>query len=264
MPRAKNASYDASRPTAAAYGVLQAAYDFFNAELFNGELPPCLITFQRHRGAYGYYSPHRFSLVGEDGVTTDEIALNPAHFAERPTVDTLSTLVHEMVHLWQQHFGKPPRRCYHDRQWAEKMKLIGLHPTSTGLPGGRETGPSMTHYIVAGGPYEAAFIKWAAVVDTPLFQDNAFRLAAGGSGSGTAGTGTSGKGSDVEKKRASKTKFTCPNCETNAWGKPGLFIICGECSVRMNPPVGEDHEEVRTSNDENTRSAGTRTGAAAV
>ncbi|SPE34073.1 hypothetical protein SBA3_2090010 [Candidatus Sulfopaludibacter sp. SbA3] len=33
-----------------------------------------------------------------------------------------------MAHVWQQTHGKPPTRSYHDRQWAAKMKEIGLHP----------------------------------------------------------------------------------------------------------------------------------------
>ena len=54
--------------------------------------------------------------------TTDEIALNPATFHDRTAEEILSTLVHEMVHLWQHHFGTPSRASYHNREWAAKMK----------------------------------------------------------------------------------------------------------------------------------------------
>ena len=211
------ASYDANKPTAAAYGAIQAAYDFFNAELFGGELPQCLITLTRKKGAYGYFSPTRFSLVGSENAV-DEIALNPMHFAERETAETLSTLVHEMVHLWQQHFGEPPRRCYHDRQWAAKMKSVGLWPSSTAAEGGKETGARVSHFIIEDGAYAAAYERWAAQVKTPLFQDVALLLASE---------------KEAEKKAASKTKFTCPKCSANAWGKPDLHIVCGDCEVRM-------------------------------
>lgn len=220
----KIASYD-TKPTASAYGTLQKAFDFFNVELFDGQLPQCLITFQRKKGAYGYYSPNRFSRVMEDSTgparpedTTDEIALNPMHFAERPTDYTLSTLVHEMVHLWQQHFGEAPRRCYHDRQWARKMKEVGLQPSTTGAEGGKETGARVSHYIIEGGRYAEAFAKWSRRHTTPLFQDVALLLD---------------KAAEAEKKKASKTKFTCPQCQTNAWGKPELNILCGDCEVKM-------------------------------
>ena len=71
--------------------------------------------------------------------------------------ETLSTLVHEMVHLWQQHHGKSGRGRYHNREWAEKMKQVGLYPSNTGKPGGREVGQQMTHYVIEGGAFAVAF-----------------------------------------------------------------------------------------------------------
>lgn len=65
-------------------------------------------------------------------------------------------------HVWQQSHGTPPRRCYHDKEWAAKMREIGLQPSTTGEPGGRETGQSVTHYIVPGGPFARAYAKVAA------------------------------------------------------------------------------------------------------
>ena len=40
-------------PTREIYDELQTAYDYFNVELFGGELPPCLITLQREKRTYG-------------------------------------------------------------------------------------------------------------------------------------------------------------------------------------------------------------------
>lgn len=37
------------------YNAYQVAYDHFKKELFDEDLPPCLITFQRHRRACGYF-----------------------------------------------------------------------------------------------------------------------------------------------------------------------------------------------------------------
>ena len=139
------------------YRSFQHAYDFFNAELFGGTLPQVLVTLQRHAKAYGYFSPERF--VGRvEKEAAHELALNPDHFARTDEL-ILSTLVHEMVHVWQQVHGKPPRRCYHDRQWAAKMKEVGLQPSDTGEPGGKETGQTVSHYIIKGGPFAQAFAK---------------------------------------------------------------------------------------------------------
>ena len=48
-------------PTEQAYAELQQAYDVFNTELFDGQLPPCLITMQRKNRTYGYFSGERWS-----------------------------------------------------------------------------------------------------------------------------------------------------------------------------------------------------------
>src|SRR5262249_14968218 len=131
-------------PTRRTYTSLDAAYDYFNRKLFAGQLPPCLITMQRHKGAYGYFSGQRFASLDDPKEVTDEIALNPATFGSRTPPEILSTLVHEMVHLWQHHFGKPSRRTYHNKEWAAKMKAVGLVPSDSGEPGGKETGQHMT------------------------------------------------------------------------------------------------------------------------
>jgi hypothetical protein len=82
-------------PTSLTYTSLTTAYDYFNRELFAGTLPPCLITMQRHKGAYGYFSGERFQNTVNREEVTDEIALNPAHFATRTPEQVLSTLAHE-------------------------------------------------------------------------------------------------------------------------------------------------------------------------
>lgn len=137
------------RATQECYQELQRAYDFFNERLFDGELPGALITMQRTGRSLGHYSSARY--VDRSGARADEINMNPGYFATRPIEDTLSTLGHEMIHQWREHGGNPPRRCYHDKEWAAKMKHVGLHPSSTGRPGGKEVGEKMSHYVLADG-----------------------------------------------------------------------------------------------------------------
>src|SRR5947209_2468080 len=152
-----------NNPTTQTYSVLAMAYDFFNQELFNGELSPCLITMQRHKGAYGYFSGGRFASVDDPKDVTDEIALNPTHFATQKPKKVLSTLAHEMCHVWQHHYGKQPRKGYHDRQWAAKMHEIGLIPTATGEQGGKETGQKVSHLIEETGRFAQAVAKFLVV-----------------------------------------------------------------------------------------------------
>src|ERR1700722_1296142 len=131
--------------TSQAYGELNRAYDFFNEKFFGGALPKCLITLQRKAKAYGYFCPDRFASSSD---LCDEIAMNPSHFRDRSVTKTLSTLVHEMVHLKQQHFGKPSRGGYHNLEWAYMMEQVGLYPSDTAQPGGKRSGASVSHYII--------------------------------------------------------------------------------------------------------------------
>jgi hypothetical protein len=93
-----------------------------------------LVTLQRHAKARGYFSPDRFTGRTE-ATAAHELAMNPDTFTGRTDEEILSTLAHEMAHVWQQTHGKPPSRSYHDRQWAAKMKEIGLQPSTTGRTG---------------------------------------------------------------------------------------------------------------------------------
>ena len=119
--------------TPAEYGAFQKAYDFFNAELFGGTLPHVLVTLQRHANTRGYFAPERFT-ERTGSATAHELALNPDAFTGRDDKGILSTLAHEMVHVWQQAHGTPPRKSYHDKEWSAKMKEIGLQPSATGEP----------------------------------------------------------------------------------------------------------------------------------
>jgi predicted SprT family Zn-dependent metalloprotease len=74
-------------------------------------------TLSYHRPA-AYFSGERFQNTTNQEEITVEIPLNPTHFATRTPEEVLSTFAHEMVHLWQHHFGKPPTKSYHDREWA--------------------------------------------------------------------------------------------------------------------------------------------------
>lgn len=215
-------------PTGKTAQLLNQAYDHFNATLFAGQLPACLITLQRKAKAYGYFAGERFGVPGE---TVDEIALNPTHFA-RGIEGVMGTLVHEMCHLWQHHFGKRPRGCYHNKQWAEKMIAVGLIPSSTGEKGGAQTGQKMTHYIDQSGPFRDAFLDFAEIAEHQLYVE----------------LWDESSNREASKKAASKTKYTCPDCGCNAWAKPQTRLRCGECNVELEGPPEADGDGEEASN----------------
>lgn len=157
---------DIANATPVAYRELQQAYDHFNVELFDGKLPGCLITLQREKKSHGYFSFQRFASA--EGLRCDEIALNPMYFAIVPLEGNMQTLVHEMAHQWQAHFGDRGRARYHNAEWGQKMEAIGLMPSSTGKPGGKRTGDHVADYPIKGGRFEIAARKLI---------DSAFRIS---------------------------------------------------------------------------------------
>jgi predicted SprT family Zn-dependent metalloprotease len=194
------------------YGGLQEAYDHFNEALFGGELPDVFITYQRRSHMRGFFGANRFSeRGGKSG--RHELALNPDHFVDRTDEQICSTLVHEQCHVWQHMRGTASSRGYHNKEWGNKMKLLGLQPSTTGAPGGKETGSSVTHYIIPDGTFQISFQKLAAT-GWKLNLQSAHQAGASGG-------------------KTSKTKFTCPQCGQNCWGKPDLAVLCKPCRAEM-------------------------------
>ncbi len=246
-------------PTKEVYAELQQAYDHFNTVLFDSKLPECLITLQREKKTFGYFSAQRFANAA--GNKIDEIALNPGYFAVVPIIETMQTLVHEMCHLWQFHFGKPGRARYHNQEWADKMESIGLMPSSTGQPGGAKTGDCMADYAMSKG----RFVSACETLITQSFQlswfdrfPDASQLAyASNSFSMTMPENCGGGVSNIlvsnqdvssnivarptkpiglttpeSTNKSNRIKYSC-NCNNSVWGRPKLSIICLECNAQF-------------------------------
>jgi predicted RNA-binding Zn-ribbon protein involved in translation (DUF1610 family) len=217
---------NASRLTAAEYRTLQDAYDFFNEELFDGSLPQVLITLQRHRRALGYFSAEKFRRRGAADDHIHEVALNPDGFSGSSDEEILSTLVHEMVHVWQQEHGRPGRGRYHNREWAKKMHSIGLMPSSTGKPGGAVTGDRVSHHILPNGAFAATCQRFLGRYRLLWETAPAGERQGEGDSSGVTGAGIQ-----------TRTKFSCPNCGLNVWAKPGALIDCHSCSEESQEAI---------------------------
>jgi len=239
------------KPTTETYSELVQAYNAFNKALFEGKLPDCLITLQREKHTCGYFSSGRFAHVNGD--LTDEIAINPSFFAVTPIIEVMQTLVHEMTHLWQFHFGTPGRGRYHNKEWARKMEAIGLMPSSTGRPGGAKTGDHIADYAIEDG----LFLQACKDLLTQSFKLSWYdrypdeRIVMSGQNSEachlenmpaeatriTANLPTSqvrvkmsvsNSEQPLQNSKQTRMKYSC-NCGINLWAKPGIQVRCCEC-----------------------------------
>ncbi len=196
-------------PTSEQFSNYQKAWGYFNQELFDGNLEPCLLNLSSHRGSYGYFCPRRWKKGDHE---THEISLNP-NMLGRPLEDTMGTLVHEMVHQWQQDFGRPSRRGYHNLEWADKMEEVGVIPSDNGMPEGSRTGQRVSHYIDIDGKFAKALTRMPKEFALPWLTREVELLA-------------------EKPKQLKKIKLTCPECEVSVWIEvinADHEVTCGEC-----------------------------------
>jgi hypothetical protein len=258
-------------PTGEAYAELGFAFDYFNLHLFENRLSRPLFTLPRERNTLGYHSRKRF-VSRKSKAMVDELAMNPAYFGSRPMKLTLSTVVHEMAHQWQDDFGKPGRGRYHNKEWAQKMLSLGLCPTDTGAPGGKMTGDYMTHYVIKDGPFDKLcdqllkepfkgqtfqlswFDRYRA--SRPLGESPTASPLAPEASTKEDGDHTTAAPEGPEKAyvddaelaelidlveteptkpggKSNRCTFQCPICQQMAWGKPALTILCGVGGCRQ-------------------------------
>ena len=208
---------------------LQFAFNVFNQSIFEAELPEVIITTQSKNGSRGHFGHDRWT---NGDTTIHEINLNPNHLLtdERRA---LSTLVHEQVHLWQQVFGKPGRGAYHNKQWADKMREIGLPPMSL-TTGEKGTGQSVTHNIQEGGLFDLAYTVLVELDDwtgLTLARLDDYGMLPDGTIPGV--DGEDGKPKPKKPAKKSKFKYSCTGCNANVWGKADLKIGCLACESVM-------------------------------
>ena len=221
--------------TAMQFKTLDDLYQLYNANIFEGQLPDCIVNMSRGRNTYGFFAPDRWRGEGAERKIVHEISINP-DYMDRPDIEWHSTLVHEMCHLWQWVFGKPSRNGYHNAQWAAKMVKIGLQPSDTGEEGGKTTGQNMTHYVIERGVFWEIFhrldeaqlenlrLKYRPTISSGTLSVKGANLddeeEEPGGEPDTEGTAKSGK----------RIKYTC-GCGSNVWGKAGLHIKCEDCNM---------------------------------
>ncbi len=100
---------------------LNRLHGLYNAERFNGALKPILIRVSRRmRSRLGHYTPN-------DTYGPAEIAISRRHIRRDGWDEAAHTLLHEMVHQWQDEQGLG---LNHGRTFREKARAIGIAPTA--------------------------------------------------------------------------------------------------------------------------------------
>lgn len=241
-----------STPTEEMSAELQAAFDHFNRELFGGEIPPPLLTLQRQKQTAGYFTARGW-VHRQGAQKVDEISLNPKYFAVQTLQESMKVLVMQMTFAWQTHYGKPGRRRYANKDYAEKLQSIGLMPSHTGRPGGRMTGEKIDAYVIEGGPFDLACKKlltrsfalsWLDrfPVTVQELSRAMHQLPEETHIALTEEQVATLEIQVVEKNEpaSGQYRFVCPLCNAKVWGKKGLdgqlsHLPCGQLMVIRDP-----------------------------
>ena len=214
-----------------ALGYLEKMYRQLNIDKFNGDLPDCLITVQSTPGAYGHVTLGKVWRVKD----TERYELNiSADTIDRPIESVVSTLLHEMVHIFCMENGiKDTSRngTYHNRRFKEQAELRGLVIGYDKRIGHSPTSPSedLINYIIEN--------DWSDI----LIGRHSLSFCPGGGSStspGAYGGSSTSPGADFDqpqkiKKPSSTRKYVCPCCGMSVRATRQVNIICGDCTEQM-------------------------------
>lgn len=178
--------------------VLEEAFNHYNKQLFDGDLPRCIIRAMPATKAVkdgGYIKP--FNEKDRFGEKAHGIYLDSTQFLDRSIEQVLACLAHQMVHVWEYHNYAKSKKVYKSSEhsvklWRPKFNSIGLILLKN----------SNGHEVIEGGQFERA---------TDKLISSGFKIDWGSIGE--------------QRKAATNTgrvKYTCHLCDIKMYSKPTL------------------------------------------
>lgn len=217
------------------YSRYQFAIDELNKTFFSGfngreKLPPVCLAINKdcHACCVAYVDP-----VGLHDTSINRkvhyLALNPKYL-NRTYSEILSTLYHELCHVYEVEYIHIPRGGYHTKAWDALMREAGLTPVYM-----NPSRTAVSHTVDENGLFDA-FVK-----TFEKNNENFFTLQSGKLPIVSEPTEPTAPAEPTEptapkadnynkvpkKYNRNKIKYFC-GCST-VWGKAGLKIKCCEC-----------------------------------
>lgn len=198
-------------------GYFEKIFRQLNDDKFAGELEMPIITVQSTPRAYGHVTCGKVWGNSKGG---NQYELNiGAGTLNRPIENVVSTMLHEMVHLYNMmHNIQDCSRgnTYHNKKFKSKAEEVGLIIDYDSRIGWSITSPSedLITYIIAQ--------QWEDIL---INRNEGIRIAIGGkSGNSDADS------DDVETKKPSSTrKYQCPHCKMSVRATKEVRVMCVDC-----------------------------------
>jgi hypothetical protein len=200
-------------------GYLEKMFRALNARYFDGCLEEPIITIQSTPRAYGHVTVAK-AWHKKSGETRHELNLG-AGTLDRPIESVVSTLLHEMVHLYHLQLGI--QDCsrggtYHNKKFRDAATARDLQISYDSRIGWSITEPTeaLIDFIVDQG--------WT---DIHMGRDEGY------SARGTGPSISGGSGPAVTPKPSSTRKYQCPCCGASVRATKTVNILCGDCMMPM-------------------------------
>lgn len=190
----------------------------------NNRCNSCVVAYIQYGALYDKSSKEKIQYF----------AINPA-FLNRSVPEILSTICHEICHIYENEYIHIARGGYHDKIWASLMTDCGLDPIYLNA-----SKTAVTHKIIEGGEFEkfsTDFVNRYGEDFFTLQEYNSFLLPAepkkDDADNDDDDTPKSPKpdndGKVLKKYNRNKIKYVCPDCKCKVWGKAGLNLHCNNC-----------------------------------
>lgn len=185
---------------------MMAAFNALNEHYYKGELEKPVITFKegKRKQAYGWIETRKQWVQGKN--ERYEINLSVDFLGERSVECTISTLMHEMAHLYNlQNNIKDTSRAgvYHNKKFKETAEAHGLI-----IDFNEHIGWSITKLTDEAKSWIAGNIN---IKDIKIYKRTAERVPG------------------ATKPKQSMKKLVCPCCGAIARVTSDIQLICGEC-----------------------------------
>ena len=208
---------------------LQRMFKLLNKTYFNDELERPVITIltDSKGGAYGWISVNKV-WSSKDRAFFREINLC-AEYLNRPPELVITTLMHEMVHLYniQREVQDTSRAgTYHNREFKEVAEARGLNVDKDLKYGFCVTTPTNAFTELVKKHCRAGCFKLERM---KTYRDGTPKITK---------TGEDGKEKTVTRTKQSSRKYTCPKCGVIVRATKEVNIICGDCDITMENPTG--------------------------
>ena len=223
------------------YSKMQCAVDEIEKYFFTSKskerFPAVLyaVNYSCARGVVAYVRPASLYDTDKKEVV-HYLCINPS-FLSRGLEYLLSTLTHELCHVYESEYIHIARGGYHDKQWHDLMISCGLQPRyqnasrtavdETIIEGGIFT--DFVKYFI--GKYGDKYFNLATY--TPKLDDDGNPAPAPIVPPADDGRPRADNyGKPIKVYNRNKIKYTCCGCGAKVWGKPNLHIFCGDCIVK--------------------------------